>query len=139
MSFTERRNQKLNTANDIPEQSLAVVYLRSATNEPRVTDRQKELCERFAEKNDMKIISYIEDIAKSGMYKDQNDLIRRIQTIKVSISFLIVSSFDRISRNTATTMHCIEQLKQFGIETISVTEDSPKMDMFSLDNEHIKE
>ncbi|WP_299244111.1 recombinase family protein [uncultured Aquimarina sp.] len=121
----------------------AVAYIRSAAKEQGTTvdhfvKEQRELCERFANKKEMTIVDFIVDIPKSGISNFQNDFIERIQAIKdqTNISYLIVASFNRLSRNSIILKRCIDELKQRDIEIVSVTEDIPKTNFLKYNNTH---
>jgi len=63
-------NNKDNNGTKPIENNLAIAYLGSATKEQvAIEQSQKKLFERFAQKNNIHIATYIEDIPKSGIWK----------------------------------------------------------------------
>lgn len=122
---------------------LAIAYIRSAIKEQKNSvndffEKQKEICEHFAIEKDITIVDFIEDSPKSGIDNFQNDLIERIQRIKdqTDISYIIVVSFHRLSRNHVIVKQYIDELKQLDIEVVAVTENTPKSEFLQYNIAH---
>ncbi len=111
------------------KESTAFVYARSATASQNADidslKIQRESCEVFARKNNYKILTYLGDTQKSGVEDHRKEFIQRVcNACKEygNVDYLIVHSFDRISRNTTFVEDIMLRLKEMGIIVVSVAQ-----------------
>lgn len=85
---------------------------------------QKRFINMYADNNQLEIIDWYTDEAKSGKTMDRPDFQRLLNDAQNHPEFkaIVVHKFDRFSRNTEDTLHYIKRFKDFGIEVISVSE-----------------
>ncbi len=111
------------------KESTAFVYARSATASQNADidslKIQRECCEVFARENNYKILAYLGDTQKSGIEDHRKEFIQRVCNAckeHGNVNYLIVHSFDRISRNTVFVEDIMIRLKEMGIVVISVSQ-----------------
>lgn len=83
-------------------------------------DYQKSLCEKYAAEHGYNIVGHFGGKHESA--KTPGDMIKTmVKTVKKdkSIKFILVSEYDRFSRNTAQALNILEQLKECGVVVIS--------------------
>lgn len=86
-------------------------------------ETQRSACESFAKQNHYKIMAYFGgtyESAKTDERIEFNNMLSFLKKGRQKISYIIVFSVDRFSRSGANAIYIAEQLKQQGINLISV-------------------
>lgn len=106
-----------------------VIYTRVSTKEQADNnlslETQRKACEQFAQKNHYAILGYFGgtyESAKTDERKEFNRMLHFVKKNREKISFIIVYSVDRFSRSGANAIYIADQLKQQGINIVSVTQ-----------------
>ena len=105
------------------------IYARYSSEAQRKESikQQVEACKRYAEQNDMVVISIYKDEAKSGRNDDRNDFQRMIRDSKnKNFEYVLVWKFDRFARNIRDALNYEYELEQNGVKVISATELIPE-------------
>lgn len=114
---------------------LAYGYCRYSSNlqDEKSIEQQKRELKDFADRNDIKIINYYCDEAKSGRKDDRDsfqNMISDCARLK-EVQAVLVWKTDRFARNTQDSIFYRNKLKKAGIKLISITQlgandDSPE-------------
>lgn len=114
------------------EKIKAVGYARFSSSNQREESitAQKRYISMYADNNNMEIINWYTDEAKTGKTVDRPQFQKLLNDAKNSPPFkaIIVHKYDRFSRNTEDTLHYKKLLNDYGLKVISVSEnvdDSP--------------
>ena len=106
-----------------------VIYTRVSTKDQANNNMslvtQKNLCEKFCEKNGFEIIECFGgtyESAKNDERKEFNRMLAFIKKSKEKISQIVVYSIDRFSRSGANAIYIKEQLKKSGVTIQSVSQ-----------------
>jgi DNA invertase Pin-like site-specific DNA recombinase len=106
-----------------------VIYTRVSTKDQADNNMslvtQKNLCEKFCQKNGYEIIECFGgtyESAKNDERKEFNRMLTFIKKSKEKISQIVVYSIDRFSRSGANAIYIKEQLKKSGVTIQSVSQ-----------------
>ena len=106
-----------------------VIYTRVSTKDQADNNMslttQKNLCEKFCQKNGFEIIECFGgtyESAKNDERKEFNRMLTFIKKSKEKISQIVVYSIDRFSRSGANAIYIKEQLKKSGVTIQSVSQ-----------------
>src|SRR5687767_6222941 len=107
--------------------NTCVIYTRVSTKEQAEKnmslDTQRNACESFAKQNHYRIMAYFGgtyESAKTDERIEFNNMLSFVKKSRQKISYIVVFSVDRFSRSGANAIYIAEQLKQQGINLISV-------------------
>jgi site-specific DNA recombinase len=113
--------------NSVKKNNTCVIYTRVSTKEQAENnmslDTQRSGCENFAKENQYRITAYFGgtyESAKTDERLEFNNMLSFVSKSRDKISYIIVFSVDRFSRSGANAIYIAEQLKQKGINLISV-------------------
>ncbi|MCU0431806.1 MAG: recombinase family protein, partial [Cytophagaceae bacterium] len=106
-----------------------VIYTRVSTKEQADNNlslqTQRKACELFAEKNNLKVVSYFGGTYESAKSDERDEFKRMISFVKKSseqVSYIIVYSVDRFSRSGANAIYIASNLKKEGVSVMAVTQ-----------------
>ncbi|MDP2388364.1 MAG: recombinase family protein [Bacteroidota bacterium] len=86
-------------------------------------DTQKSACEKYAKENHYRILGQFGgtyESAKTDERIEFNNMLKFVRRSKEKVSFILVFSVDRFSRSGANAIYIAEQLKNVGVNLISV-------------------
>lgn len=122
--FDQFAKGRLNTKS---KNNTCVIYTRVSTKEQAEKnmslDTQRQACESYARQNNCKIMAYFGgtyESAKTDERIEFNNMLSFVKKSREKVSSIIVFSVDRFSRSGANAIYIAEQLKQQGINLISV-------------------
>lgn len=108
------------------DQMKVVGYTRFSSDNQREESisAQKRFIQMYAKNNNMEIIGWYVDEAKSGKTVDRPDFQRLLSDVQSHPEFqaVIVHKLDRFSRNTVDTLLYTRLFEENGVDVISVTE-----------------
>ena len=107
------------------EHQNAVIYARYSSHSQKdvAIEQQIRECERFAQRNGLRIVGTYEDHALTGTNANRPGFQRMIQDAEAcGWSYVIVYSLDRFSRNRYDSAVYKRQLKNYGVKVLSAME-----------------
>lgn len=119
------------TSGTTPQASLksAVIYTRVSTKEQADSnlslDVQLKSCQEYALKNEFTVIQSFGgtyESAKSDGRKEFNRMLEFVNGSSTKIEYILVYSFDRFSRTGANAIGILSELKENGVDVLSVTQ-----------------
>ncbi len=113
--------------NSEKKKNTCVIYTRVSTKEQAEKNMslatQKQACENYAKQKNYRILGCFGgtyESAKTDERIEFNNMLSFVKKSKDKISHIIVFSVDRFSRSGANAIYIAEQLKQSGINLISI-------------------
>lgn len=113
--------------NSVKKNNTCVIYTRVSTKEQAENnmslDTQKNACEKYAKENHYRILGQFGgtyESAKTDERIEFNNMLTFVRKSKEKVSFILVFSVDRFSRSGANAIYIAEQLKNAGVNLISV-------------------
>lgn len=108
------------------ERLKVVGYTRFSSSNQREESitAQKRFISMYADNNNMEVIEWYVDKAKTGKTADRPQFQKLLNDVKNNPTFkaVIVHKYDRFSRNTKDTLYYTELFRDYGIEIFSVSE-----------------
>ncbi|MEZ4924323.1 MAG: recombinase family protein [Crocinitomicaceae bacterium] len=122
--FTKGDKESLSDRKD------AIIYTRVSTKEQAENntslETQKEFCERFAKRKNLKVVSYFGGTYESAKSDEREEFQKMISYAKrtKNVAYIIVYSYDRFSRIGTNAAYITKGLKECGIQILSVTQET---------------
>ncbi len=120
------------TAKALPAQRRsngAVIYTRVSTKEQAENngslETQKKYCDMYADRRDIKVVEYFGGTHESARTDERKEFQRMLEFVKrrKDVSFIIVYSYDRLSRSGMSASVVLEKLKKEGVYALSATQE----------------
>ncbi len=107
----------------------AVIYYRVSTSDQAERgfslNNQKEVCRKFAESNNFKIVKYFSDAGESAKTTDRpglQDMLKFCASKKNNINCIVVYKIDRLTRNAEDYYQIKSFFKGLDVQILSATE-----------------
>ena len=120
------------TAKALPAQRRsngAVIYTRVSTKEQAENngslETQKKYCDMYADRRGIQIVEYFGGTHESARTDERKEFQRMLEFVKrrKDVSFIIVYSYDRLSRSGMSASVVLEKLKKEGVYALSATQE----------------